>query len=475
MESGANLNCWFKSVFFVLGYPQILDLFFSRYTKTPLDNLSNSLFEKIKENNVYNSLKNDKEIYNIFCRILSETELFKQLVYGFQRSEFMINLDESITCQDLPYFELYVINFLKYGCGLKVLDLLYLESSRQNENIPSEYEDDVYCFFHEFYNYNDRLIFSDEEKKEKIAQQTFDETYQEKDKILDIVVVSHHKYNSKLTRYFTELSKVRDNKLFKYKDKQSENINKKLLLLNISRDYKDPPRYYNVTKSWDTVIKTTHIFRPDIDLNKEFLLFGCLLRNNNTTYTRTKDGKIKKGQTKTIFAYLTYDTTPEYKSEIKADDIETSVTVSYTIKSQHYIDDTKTKDEKIVNIEWITRLCRFANKTFKITENDIDYEYNFATGDKLLLYMNVFNFIDKEKLFYEIDSDIAKKFPDNRIPITTISKLHRSAVTYNIETDTTSDSVRSNSSSKSRKTTARNYSPNNNSRSTNSRSRSISN
>ena len=25
----------------------------------------------------------------------------------------------------------------------------------------------------------------------------------------------------------------------------------------------------------------------------------------------------------------------------------------------------------------------------KITENDIDYEYNFATGDKLLLYHNI--------------------------------------------------------------------------------------
>ncbi len=60
--------------------------------------------------------------------------------------------------------------------------------------------------------------------------------------------------------------------------------------------------------------------------------------------------------------------------------------------------------------------------------------------------MNVFNFIDKEKLFPEI-------YSDNRIPIKTISKLDRSAVTYNMETDTTSDS------SRSRKTTARNYSP----------------
>ena len=502
MDSGGNLNCWFKSVFFVLGYPEIFDLFKSYKDFVKPDNdLYKTLSTIISKNTVYSlkTYKHDekkyyKVNYNIFCKILSEPDVLRKSVFG--STEFNISLYNSITCQDLPYFELYVIYFLKNGCGLKVLDLLYLESSRQNE-----YDDDVYYFFHKFYNYNDRLIFSDEKKKIKIAQQTFTETDQEKDnKKFDIVVVSHHKYNSKLTRYFTELSKVRDNNLLKYSNKtsgyQPKNINKKLLLLNISHDYKDPPRYYSETEKLKTIVKSTHICGTDIDLNKEFLLFGCLLRNNNTTYTRTDDGKIKKGKTKTIFAYLTYDT-PEYKYEIKADDPITPVTVSYTIKSQHYIDDTRFDGSQIVDFKWITELCRFANKTFIITENGIDYEYNFATGDKLLLYMNVFNLINNK--LSEIQSDIARKFPDYRIPNTTINNLDLvRGVTYNLETeitDSTSKSSRSSrnsrssisDSSKSRKTTARNYSPNNspnyspnyspnnNSRSTNSRSRSISN
>ena len=415
MDSGGNLNCWFKSVFFVLGYPLILDLYIDNLKFLQDSNklghknvLYKKLFSSIAKHKIYSLELKDKQEEKIkeLDNILEEKDISK-LIIDDKKPNFSNSLMASSSSSlDLPYFELYIIYFLKYCCGLQFLDLLYLESSK------SKSIDDVYYFFHKFYNYNNKLIFSDEEIKKRIAQQIFKKTnfteifkdffknylrwpkpgisIKYYDRLLDIVVVSHFKYNRKLTRYFTELSKVEGNNLLKYSNeinnKQPSNITDKVLLLNISHYSKESNSYYSQKKG-KTIIKTTHICGRDIDLNKEFLLFGCLLRNNNTTFKRMPGMKIIQGKTKTIFAYLIYDT-PEY--EIKDGDTIIPVIVSYSIKSMHYIDDTK--QSKIVDFDWIsTPSSNFKDETFIITENGFDYEYNFATGDKLLLYMNVFS------------------------------------------------------------------------------------
>ena len=441
MDSG-NLNCWFKSVFFVLGYSTIFHEYKKYYVSIFLSDkkMLNSkilkqmpapyklLNDLVKDNNVYDlqHYKDDTKKYyktNIpkLNAITSDVAQSRQLIVVNSNGNFANNLAKYATiCQDLPYFELYIIQFLKYYSGLKVVDLLYLQSSK------SKSIDDVYYYFHKYYNYNENQIYTDTTYKNNIAKQRFDVKeffkyyffknhlyfFEHKSSdmpviLLDMLVVSHYKYNSKLTKYYTELSKVPNNNLLKYsneiKNKQPSNITHKVLLLNIINDSKEPIIYYS-KKNGKTIITTTHICGTDIDLNKEFLLFGCLLRNNNS-----------EERTKTIFAYLTYDT-PEYKYEIKDDEPKTPVKVSYSINCQNYIDDTI--ESKIVDFDWISHSSNFKDETFIITENGFDYEYNFATGDKLLLYMNVFSLIF-DKIF-DIQLELSTKFPDYRLQHSTV-------------------------------------------------------
>ena len=434
MESSKNINNWFKSVFFVLCYSNIFDECKKYFDKTfllkrKLLNLNKEKILKLpvkykqllllnyllKNKNVYALVKykdNNEKYYktNIpkLNDIILDVSILHRLFIINSNSNFANSLVNN-TDKNIPYFELYIIYFLQFYCGLNVLDLLYLQSSNQN--------DEVYYYFHKYYNYNDSKIYNDIKYKNKVAKQKFNLKKNFKDyfnknhlyffkhnhrnmknKMLDILVVSHYKYNKKLTNYYKELSEVQNNNLLKYSnqinDKTLSDINRKILILNINNISKNPIMYYS-KKNKKTIITTKYICGTDIDLNKEFLLFACLLRNNNSNI-----------KTKTIFAFIVYNK-PEYEYEIDEHNPLTTVKVSYSINSQYYIDDTNTN--MAIKFDWVTDVSNFKNETFIITEDGFNYEYNFFTGDKLLLYMNVFTLIYNN--INKIQQELSLKFP----------------------------------------------------------------
>jgi hypothetical protein len=288
---------------------------------------------------------------------------------------------------DLPYFELYMIEFLKL-MGANVVELVYLKDKG------------IYSELHNYYDYSNNKTIS-EEMVEKINDENLSRTIQNeldyyetdknisvsnpeikserkqyltgKQKTLDFIVLVHHKYNKKLTKYYDELIRIK-NKFVQRDDKM--NIGNNLNMIHYEdKDFRD------------TQIKTVHKSNYSERTNKQFVLVACLLRNNN--YTE---------KTKTILGYIQFYSAKRIVPDDSDDTEPYDIKITWLLSNQ-FISEQK-EQFNWLNVEQNIHTDRykfsFTNKEIIINENGFDYKFNFATGDKLLLYHNI------HKQFYKV-------------------------------------------------------------------------
>lgn len=415
-----DANVWFKSIIFLLLNYYVAQKFFDFIF---LKKKGENIVDKLKLGDVITILDIIKKHYNIPYTVKLThdisindviSKIFTTLIdYYFSRKSEGLSfvLDELIKTYnkkllisnenflnsltrfkrkgDLPYFELYMIEFLKL-MGANVVELVYFEDKR------------IYSELHNYYDYTNNPTISDKMKeiitddnlsitiKTKLDDYDKDKNISVsnpkikserkqlltgKQKTLDFIVLVHHKYNKKLTKYYDELIKV-ENKFVQRNDKM--NIGNNLNMIHYDdKDFTD--------ETMITIHRTNYSERT----NKQFKLVACLLRNNNY-----------KENTKTILGFIDcYNA-----KEVFTNDVDN--TTSYFIAIKWFLDeqyiseqlDKKKGKEKNQKFNWLkveqntdtdTYKFSFTNKEIIINENGFDYKFNFATGDKLLLYHNI--------------------------------------------------------------------------------------
>jgi len=189
---------------------------------------------------------------------------------------------------DLPFFELYLIDLLK-NRNLKVIDIFKLNDKEYYSNIYK-----YYTFDKEFDSKNINELLNEDTNSLNVEKP-------------DIIIFTDYNQNKQLGNYFKNLNDYLSDKSYKLR-----------LLNEKEREY----------------------------LNK-YNLIACLLRNNkNDTHQ------------KTLLCIIS--------------------------KNNHYIID----DNKLVQFDWMTE-GKFTDKDYKIIdENDYEYNYNFANGDKIFIFIN---------------------------------------------------------------------------------------
>ena len=252
-----NIKCWFNTLFFV---------FF----------INTNLFLKLITNNSFiNDLINvnielQRSRYSLFERINYIREDIKSidlLNYLFEQDEpklkTELKLPENRNCSNLPFFELFIINFLN-RLGLNVMDMFYMDISS------------VYLYYSIYYTYSilpdisyvTANLFSATNNKHRLNK--IEEYFlQDELKKLDVLVVSHYDYNHQLTTYFNALKVVLDTLPEPPIGIKVNNINENITELKFNNT--NGNNYINI----------------------RFYLFACLLRNYNADK-----------QQKTILAFI---------------------------------------------------------------------------------------------------------------------------------------------------------------------------
>jgi len=294
-----NYTCWYKML-------EIFLMLFVYYIKEHVYN-----FDKLKESiNTLNTLLNNNNLEKLLKKYNPDKNhiIFKKL-------------HEYNHCNNLPFFELFLINLLKNN-NLSVIDLFCLDGNNYYPNL------------HNYYTYDNNLNFNNNirllnNKFYKLYLNDINKYFSTSNEKLDVLIVSHYNYNEQLTTYFNSL---KSNLLQKY--------NQYKLISKNNFDFKN------------NKITEIRFILPSQFINKnfKFKMIACILRNSNNDR-----------QQKNILGII------------------------YNFK-QFIIDDTK--DNIFVEFNWIIN-NKFNNETYTINDdNSNEYNYNFATGDKLFIYIN---------------------------------------------------------------------------------------
>ena len=278
-------------------------------------------------------------------------------------------LSRTKNCNNIPYYELFVIDFLK-SAGFTVLDIyiipelkptkkdIYIggsSKSSSNSSIISSIKSTsssnrrkiskniIYCNCYKYYLYtktktNIKNNIVKYLKNDKLYKLCLEELNRNQLIHSDILVVSHYKYNDILTNYFTNVNKI-SNELYNNKEKHDD-----LLNTGSINDYN-----IYVHKNINNITITKFLF---FDRKIDYKLFACLLRNTNSN--------IKQ---KTIVGII-----------------------DLLSNEQFIIDDSK--EERIVRFDWITKTGIFINNNYIIVSNGFEYKYNFRKGNKFLIYIS---------------------------------------------------------------------------------------
>jgi len=215
-----NYTCWYKMI--------EIFLIINTYIKNR-DNRFDEL--KVGINTNKTPLNNNKFLEQLLKRLLLNNDhiIFKKL-------------QEYNHCNNLPFFELIIIDLLKAN-GISVIDLFCLDGNNYYPNL------------HKYYTYDNNLNFNNNKHllNNSFYKSYLNDIYDINDKRLDILIVSHWIYNQQLTTYFNNF---KSELLKKYK--------KNILISknNIGFNFKD----FNITLN-----------EKQINYN----LIACILRNNN--------------------------------------------------------------------------------------------------------------------------------------------------------------------------------------------------
>ena len=224
----SSLSCWYK----------ILEIFLFFFKKTHFD------IELLKQG------------AKIIQEDLTNDNLEKLIKLNYDKNNIIFKkLTKNIECSNnLQFFELYLIDLLKLIPKLRVIDLVYLEDNIYYPNL------------YKFYTYNTTFNYNE---VKPLLNDSYYETYKKGTNIenigyIDVIIVSHYKYNKQITEYYNDLKKelFRKNPKYKLNFQYIQGINK------------------------DDIKELTYN-------NNKFKLVGCLLRNDN---------QINK--TKTIFGFI---------------------------------------------------------------------------------------------------------------------------------------------------------------------------
>ena len=344
-----NLSCWFNIIItLIFGNVQILLLYYNKYItylNKYKDDLQQDDFEISFQNFIRTYFKSIKSIKSIVDIILiffniKDNENFNKSVFNFITNSYYYKNNLILSnqlnayrdkCNNLPFFELFVIDFFKQ-LDIKVMSAICLPDKK------------VYYNFHKYYCYENKSNIENYNllSSKLIADKELKETY--KNELNDfiknytsneILVVSHYNHNKQLTEHFTSFNDV---------------------LLSTEIDiFKG---FTNADQSIINIENNINTIEYKDRKNTSYTLLGCLLRNTNANEKQ-----------KTIFGYIDKD------------------------EKQHIILNRTNQPNNTKNINIIRKTDiiidnQFVNKniTFR-DDDDFLYKYNFATSDKLLIYI----------------------------------------------------------------------------------------
>ena len=241
-----NIKCWFNTIFFLL--------FINNKIFVELKN-DNSFIKYLIELNIDLQISN----FSLFKRIFYIRENLKKkklLKFILEQDEPKLKTELELTknrnCSNLPFFELFIINFLN-RLGLNVMDIIYMDVSS------------VYLYYSIYYTYEilpdinfitQKLFNATNIQKRLMKIQEY--FLQDNLKKLNVLVVSHYDYNHQLTMYFNALRALLD-------------------LLPEPMGIKASNIADNITElKFNNTNGSNYI-------NRHFSLFACILRNYNAT------------------------------------------------------------------------------------------------------------------------------------------------------------------------------------------------